>query len=442
MSEPETVPPEQQECLHRTSSVCPVCLQVLPAQVVAEGRQVSLLKECPEHGPYKVPVWPDRDHYQWIRRFRLPELAPEHTVASQRGCPDDCGLCGSHRRRPTLVEIELTEKCNLRCPVCFMAAEEVQATAAPGPDLSELATVFSSILKQTGPGTSIQLTGGEPTMRPDLTKIVELGRQTGFAAIEVNTNGVVLGRNPEYAKTLAAAGVSGIYLQFDGLTRQVYETIRGADLLGTKLKALQHCRDAGIQVVLAMTVISGVNQHQMGDLLRFALINRDVVAGVAYQPAFGSGRFDLSHAVRLNMGDVAFMLAEQSDGLLSPYDLWPLGCSHPLCSAATYLMEDERGGFTPLTRQITPDEYLQLFDPASPQGSVFPDLAEKLAPDSGQAGLSVVVMNYMDAFTMDLERLQECSMTVYQQGGRIVPFCSYQLTTSDGQKRPQQGAER
>lgn len=421
------------ELLRSTSSVCPVCLTVIPARIVAEGKTVYMLKECPEHGPYKVYVWPDSDHYQWITGFRMPLLRPEQTIPSLGGCPDECGLCSAHLRRPTLVEIELTEKCNLRCPVCFMSAEEVQANAATGPDLDALASIYAKIMEQTGPETSIQLTGGEPTMRADLAEIVQLGRQIGFSAIEVNTNGVLLAKKPAYAKQLAAAGVSGVYLQFDGLTREVYQTVRGADLLDSKLRALHHCRAAGVQMVLAMTVISGVNEQQMGDVLRFALDNRDVVAGVAYQPAFGSGRFDLSPDRRLTMGDVAFMLAEQSNGLLEPYDLWPLGCSHPLCSAATYIIEDQ-GQLVPLTHRITPEDYRRGFDPASPQGSVFPDLAEKLFPGM-QSGLSVVVMNYMDAFSMDLERLKECSMTVFRDDGCIVPFCSYQLTSLDGTKR-------
>lgn len=433
MSEPASELAATSNLIRSTSSVCPVCLEVIPARIITEGKEVYMLKECPEHGPYMVYVWPDSDHYRWASSFRMPLVRPEHPIASLGGCPDDCGLCSAHQRRPTLVEIELTEKCNLRCPVCFMSAEEIQAKAAPGPDLDALASIYRSILDRTGPDTAIQLTGGEPTMRADLPEIVKLGRRIGFSAIEVNTNGVVLARRPDYAKKLASAGVSGVYMQFDGMTKQVYRTIRGADLLETKLRAVQNCRAAGIQMVLAMTVISGVNELEMGDVLRFALDNRDVVAGVAFQPAFGSGRFDISPDRRLTMGDVAFMLAGQSNGLLEPYDLWPLGCSHPLCSSATYIIED-KGTLVPLTRRITPDDYHREFDPSSPQGSVFPDLAERLFPGS-QSGLSVVVMNYMDAFSMDLERLKECSMTVSRADGCIVPFCSYQLTSLDGKKR-------
>lgn len=416
--------------IKQTESVCPKCLKVIAAQVVTEGRAVYQHKVCPEHGAFKTYLWPDVEHYKWMGSFEFPYVRPQHPVEAKQGCPHDCGLCTSHLRQPTLVELELTHRCNLRCPVCFMAAGSPQG-AAPEPDLKELEGMFRAIMAKTGPQTSIQLTGGEPTVRPDLAAIVRLGRKVGFKAIEVNTNGVVIASDPAYAATLAEAGISGIYLQFDGLRRSLYMTIRGEDLLDVKRRAIENCRAAGVQVVLAMTVIGGVNDDQMGAVLDFALENRDVVVGIAYQPAFGSGRFEVAPERRLTMGDVAFMLAGQSHGLLEPYDLWPLACA-PLCDSATYLVERE-GQFTPLTRLITREEYVRYYNPDSPQGSVFWDIAAERFPQYGP-GLSIIVMNFMDALSVDLERLRECSMLVAGPDGRMIPFCTYQLTDEAGNK--------
>jgi uncharacterized radical SAM superfamily Fe-S cluster-containing enzyme len=417
--------------LKQTQSVCPVCLRVVDAEVVTEGRAVYQHKTCPEHGAYKTYLWPDVNHYNWMGSFHFPCVRPKQPVASRHGCPLDCGPCASHLRQPTLAEIELTHRCNLRCPVCFMAAESAQRNAPPDPDLAAIEATYRAIMAKTGPQTSVQLTGGEPTVRADLADIVRLGRSVGFGAIEVNTNGVIIARDPSYAAGLADAGISGIYLQFDGLSRAVYEEIRGLDLLDVKLKAIDNCRAAGVQVVLAMTVIDGINADQMGAVLEFALDNRDVVVGIAYQPAFGSGRFEVAPERRLTMGDVAFMLAEQSSGLLEPYDLWPLACA-PLCDSATYLVE-KAGRFTPLTRLISRQEYADYYNPDSPQGSVFWDIAATRFPEYGQ-GLSIIVMNFMDAMSMDLQRLRECSMLVAGPEGRLIPFCSYQLNDTAGNK--------
>jgi len=421
------------ELLQETQSVCPHCLDVVDARIVARDGIVFMEKECPEHGEFSTRLSPDVAHYSWMNGFAFPLVKPLTGKQSLKGCPEDCGLCKSHLRHPTLVEIELTERCNLRCPVCFMAAESVQAAAPPGPDLKHLEGIYRSIMETTGPHTSIQLTGGEPTIRPDLPEIVRLGKRVGFSSIELNSNGVKIAQDPEYVKALARAGISGVFLQFDGVTAGVYRAIRGADLLATKLQAIESCRQAGVQVVLAMTIIKGVNEHQVGDVLEFALQHRDVIAGIAYQPAFGSGRFEISAESRLTMGDVAFLLGSQSKGIVKPYDLWPLGCSHPTCDAATYVVE-HGGRFKTLTSMITRREYVSYFDPKSPQGSVLPDIAEKMFPDL-EPGLSIVVMSYMDATDMDLARLRECSMTVAGPGGSLIPFCSYQLTSIHGKKR-------
>ncbi len=416
--------------LDETLSVCPECLKVVAAKVVVRGNRVYLDKSCPEHGSVSTYYWPDAEHYQWMSDFYMPYKKPSTAIIPDRGCPADCGLCMSHKRRPTLVEIEVTHQCNLRCPVCFMEAESARTQAKPDPDMKQLEGMFRRIIKDNGSQTSIQLTGGEPTTRKNLAEIVRLGREVGFDAIEVNTNGVVIGKDPAFIQELAHAGISGIYLQFDGLDSEVYKKVRGADLLNLKLQAIENCRRAGIQVVLAMTVIAGVNDNQLGAVLNYALQNRDVIAGIAYQPAFGSGRFEVSVERRLSMGDVIFMLAKQSNGIFKPYDFWPLGCSHPLCSSAAYLVE-ENGELEPFNRRITPREYMEAFDYDSPQGSVFLDIALRKFPELNP-GLSIVVMNYMDAMSLDLKRLKECSMIVMNEENKFVPFCSYQLSTMCG----------
>ncbi len=414
--------------LDTTESLCPICLRVVDAWIVVRDGAVYLKKVCPDHGPCTVYLWPDVEHYRWMNAFRLPFKQPRIQIPQTLGCPQDCGLCSFHLRSATLVEIEVTQRCNLRCPVCFAAARDASAD----PDLQTFDAMFRAILRQSGPQTSLQLTGGEPTVRRELPEIVRLGRKTGFSAIEVNTNGVVIGRDPAYIYELAQAGISGIYLQFDGLKTGIYEKIRGIDLLMEKLQAIKNCRAAGVQVILAMTIVAGINDDEIGRVLDFALENQDVIAGIGYQPAFTSGRFEVATRRRLTMGDVIFKLAEQSNGLIEPYDLWPLGCSHPLCSSATYIIED--GGMKkPLTHLITPQEYIQYINPDSPQGSVFADLAARHFP-AIRPGLSVVVMNYMDAMSVDLKRLKECSMDVTMEDGRLIPFCAYQLTSSFGKR--------
>lgn len=414
--------------IETTQSLCPQCMQIIQAEILQMDGAVYMEKTCPAHGRMRVSLWPDAEHYHWMREFSFPYKPPISNGLPAQSCPLDCGLCPSHLRHPTVVEIEVTLRCNLRCPVCFMASSDASAD----PSLATLQRMYNRILEQVSYIPSLQLTGGEPTVREDLPQILRIGKEMGFSWIEVNTNGIVLARRPDYASQLKDAGATGIYLQFDGVTGDVYQNIRGLDLLETKLEAIENCRTAGLQVVLAMTILSGINHDQIGKVLRFALANNDVVVGLALQPAFTSGRFDVVDAQRLSMGDVLFLIEEQSDGLMSAYDLWPLGCSHPLCSCATYLIKDG-DSFTPFTRLISPSEYIAAYDPHSPQGSA---LADMIVGKGGsiEGGLSVVVMNYMDALTADIKRMKECSMVETMQDGQLIPFCSYQLTAGNGQR--------
>ena len=177
---------------------------------------------------------------------------------------------------------------------------------------------------------AVQITGGEPTCRKDLPEIIRMGRAKGFWGIEINTNGLVIAARDGYLEELVAAGLTGVYLSFDGLTGDVYEGHQRARHPGREAaRRSSVAAEAGIQVVLSVAVVAGLNDGQLGDLLRYSLENADVVAGLALQPAFTSGRFEAERAMPMSAGDVIFQLAEQSDGLLEPRDVLAAGLFEP-----------------------------------------------------------------------------------------------------------------
>lgn len=424
--------------LHKTGALCPTCLKELPAEMYADDDGVVwMTRTCPEHGKLDTRMWPSADHYEWLLSEAFEKVKPRNPIPVTDKCPFGCGTCTRHERRGTLLEIEVTRNCNLHCPVCFMSAE----TGEGDPTLDEISAMYDVIADAVGTDGAVQITGGEPTCRKDLVDIIYMGREKGFWGIEVNTNGLVIANKPGYLEDLVAAGLTGVYLSFDGLTGDVYKGTCGRDILATKLKVIERCREVGIQVVLSVAVVAGLNDDQLGDLLRFSLENADVVAGLALQPAFTSGRFDAERAMPMSAGDVIFDLAEQSDGLLRVEDIWPLGCSNPLCDTGVFLVHGEPpegvpshpSGFYPATRAMTTEEYREGYSPDSPQGSVFLDILSKKGVEV-KSGLSVIIMNYMDAVSMDTQRLRECSMMVTVPDGRAIPFCSYHLTDSAGRR--------
>ena len=420
--------------LHNTIGLCPECLRELKADVYADDEgTVWMERTCPDHGPLTTRVWPDADHYQWLLSEAFPKTKPQNTIPASAPCPFGCGTCSRHERRGTLLEIEVTKSCNLHCPVCFMSSEN----GDDDPTMDEIDAMYDVIANAVGTDGAVQLTGGEPTCRKDLPEIIYRGREKGFWGIEVNTNGLVIASRPGYLEDLVGAGLTGVYLSFDGLTGDVYEGTCGRDILDIKLRVIERCREVGIQCVLSVAVVAGLNDGQLGDLLRFSLENSDVVAGLALQPAFVSGRFEAERAMQLTAGDVIFKLAEQSDGLIEPRDIWPLGCSNPLCDTGVFLVRTDeaahKSGFVPATQLLTPEEYREGYSPDSPQGSVFLDILSKRGVKV-KDGLSVIIMNYMDAWSMDVQRLRECSMMVTVPDGRAIPFCSYHLTDAGGRR--------
>ncbi len=423
------------EHLYNTLALCPHCLKSLKADIYADDQGVvRMARTCPEHGPITTRVWPEKEHFKWITSGAMPKVAPRNTLPATAPCPYGCGTCARHERRGTLIEIEVTTSCNLKCPVCFMSAD----TNKHDPTLDEIRAMYQVIANAVGTDGAVQITGGEPTCRKDLMDIIRMAREMGFWGVELNTNGLVIAARDGYIEQLRDAGITGIFLSFDGLTGKVYEETCGRDILDIKLKCIERCRQAGVQVVLCMTILEGLNVGQLGDVLRYAMDNSDVIAGLALQPAFSSGRFDTEFVDNINAGDVIQELAAQSDGLLDVYDIWPLGTSNPLCDTGVFLVKDAEAaehpsGFYPASRRMSYEEYTAGFSPDSPQGSVFLDILAKKGVYV-RDGLSIVIMDYMDAWTMDIQRLRECSMTVAMPDGRAIPFCSYHLTNSAGER--------
>ena len=203
------------ELLSSTSSVCPVCMQRVAAIREQQGNTVYLVKHCPEHGTFRTVIWRGNIPFSTWLRPKKPSAPLQAFTDVNRGCPFDCGLCSAHGQHTCTALIEITHRCNLRCPVCFADAGTEQA--ATEPSLERIGFLYDQVMAGSGP-SNIQLSGGEPTMREDLPEIIRLGRQKGFHFIQLNSNGLKLAATPDYALTLKEAGLASVFLQFDGVS--------------------------------------------------------------------------------------------------------------------------------------------------------------------------------------------------------------------------------
>jgi 7,8-dihydro-6-hydroxymethylpterin dimethyltransferase len=438
--------------LSTTESVCPACLARLDAERVRRGDNIYLRKTCPEHGNFETVVWRGAATYAGWARPKIPAYPERPATAVTHGCPYDCGLCPDHRQQTCTALLEITQRCNLRCPVCFADAAH---QPPPDPELATIAGWYRMLLASNGP-CNVQLSGGEPTVRADLPDIIRLGRELGFGFIQVNTNGLRLAEDPAYAAALRAAGLSSVFLQFDGTEDAIYEALRGRPLLAQKIAAIENCAAHNIGVILVPVLKPGVNDHNIGDIIRFALRYAPAVRGVHFQPISYFGRYPIAptDADRLTIPDVIQAVVAQSSGLVKQESFAPPGCENALCSfhGNFVLMPDGRlvswskhepqsCGCQPISaaegaakaRAFVATNWIALDDVAPVSGGRS-NLGEwdVLLQRAKTHTFFISGMAFQDAWTLDLERLRDCCIHTVSPDGRLIPFCAYNLTDRNG----------
>ena len=424
----------------KTTSVCPVCLAKIPAvKTVGGDGNIYMEKKCWEHGFFRTLIWEgDLESYvNWAAGDTPSPVTPVRAQPVEKGCPFDCGLCQSHERDGCCVLLELTNRCNLRCPVCFASAGEQTPRDL---SLEEIGRQYDLLMERGGP-FNIQLSGGEPTVRDDLDAIIALGKEKGFTFFQLNTNGVRLANEEGYAAHLAKAGVSTVFLQFDGLDDEIYRILRGAALVETKLRAIDACRAAGLPVVLVPTVAPGVNDQAVGEIFRFALSRAPHIRGVHIQPISYFGRCGLeAPEVRLTIPAVLRRIEAQTEGQMKIADFGGGGAESPYCSFhASYLRKPD-GSLKALPRRRSQCCCVKSSDARDFVSQQWSGKAAGCDNDTDTASLDAFLqqtventftvsgMVFQDAYNLDLDRLRRCYICEVDSRRGMVPFCAYNLT--------------
>jgi uncharacterized radical SAM superfamily Fe-S cluster-containing enzyme len=271
--------------LELTRSICPICRIVIDAQVLLRSGQVFMRKRCPEHGVFEALVYGDADAYVRLARFNKPGTIPLAFNSEVRdGCPHDCGLCPEHQQHACLGIIEVNSACNMNCPLCF-------ASAGHGFNLTlaEVEAILDDLVRTEGAPEVVQFSGGEPSIHPQIVEMLRAAKARPIRHVMLNTNGKRIARDDRFVAALAEIK-SAIYFQFDGFEQRTNELLRGEPgILAEKLRALDRLGDAGCPVVLVPAIERGVNEHEVGRIVEFA-IDHPAVFGINFQPAFHSGR--------------------------------------------------------------------------------------------------------------------------------------------------------
>ena len=422
-----------EKLIRKSRSVCPVCLTNLPAELWQEDSgQINLKKSCPEHGDFSVPIWRSKlDFESWLG------LSAPLAEGLGQSCPANCGICSEHESGSCCVLLEVTKRCNLRCRFCFANG------GSPEDDESvdALKAAISDIVLKRG-NVLLQLSGGEPTLRDDLPELVRYAKEAGCSYVQLNTNGIRLAEDEAYAKALKDAGLDIVFLQFDGTNDEIYKFLRGKLMLAVKEKAIDVCSSLGLGVTLVPTVVPGVNTENLGELVRYAAARVPAVRAVHFQPVSYFGRFPdkPESEQRYTLDQLMADIAEQTG--IAVESFMPSRCDHPLCGFhANYIVRPD-GSLKALSNishsaknrgcAVDNRSYVGKHWTRPAHEEPPATLSDEMDFDTflyciRQRNLCLSAMAFQDAMNLNIERLHQCTLHVYDKG-TVKPFCANYLS--------------
>jgi len=472
--------------IRQTQSVCPDCLKILPANVFERDGKVFMSKICPTHGECEELYFGSYEMYKKFSTYWMDgkgTLAPNVPI-EKCACPTNCGLCSNHLSHTGLGNMIITNRCDLTCWYCFFYVKKgLEGAYVYEPTMEQMTAMIRTLRAQRPvPGNSMQITGGEPTLRDDLPEIVSMIKREGVSHVQLNTNGINIALRPDLAMTLKKAGVSNLYLSFDGTTAKTNPKNHWE-----APHTIEACRKAHLGVVLVPTCIKSINDHELGDILRFAQTNIDTVRAISYQPVSLTGRMSKKERekYRITIPDCIERVEEQTDGEVTKDDWFPIpSCSpvthfveaftkkpqyelsiHFACGAGTYVFFDpETKKLIPITKFVDIKGMLEFLEEKTeelesganryliaakflskinsfvnkekqPKGLSLAKLltAALLKHDYSSVGqfhlnsMFLGMMHFQDKYNQDEERLQRCDIHYVTPDLRIIPFCSFNV---------------
>jgi hypothetical protein len=446
----------------QTIALCGECLRTVPAKEIIEDGKVFLLKRCARHGEQRVLIADDSAYWRLGREkfLKAPEQVRAYNTPHRFGCPYDCGICPEHEQHGCLTLLEITDHCNLRCPTCYAGSGPERQTHR---SLEQIERMLDRIVANEGEPDIVQVSGGEPTTHPDFFAVLDACRRRPIRHLMLNTNGVRIAREPGFAERLAEyAPRFEVYLQFDSLREAPLRTLRGADLRDIRRQALEKLNRLNLSTTLVVVVRRGLNDDELGDLVRYAL-EQPCVRGVTFQPVQDAGRNDGFDAAehRLTLSEVRRRILDQCRWF-KPQDLIPVPC-HPDALAMAYALKTPCGDqpITPLTGLIDPEVLINggpntiVYEGDSRiRAELFKAFSTNHSPVSAAGALHrllcclpgfgapapkydqifrIIIMQFLDRHSMDLRSVRKtCVHIAHPDGKRVIPFDTYNLFYRDG----------
>jgi uncharacterized radical SAM superfamily Fe-S cluster-containing enzyme len=442
----------------QTQSLCEECLTVVPAKIIFQHDNVYYQKRCAEHGVQKTLISTDIEYFKRCKEYLKPgDMPHKFQTEIEQGCPHDCGLCPDHEQHSCLALFEIIDECNMHCPICF-------ANSAPGKgnprSLDDIEKMLQTLLESEQEPDLVQVSGGEPTLHPQIMEILRRLKNSPIRHLMLNTNGIRIARDTEFVEQLATL-MPGfeVYLQFDSLQAKALQNIRGQNMVNIRLKALEQLEKYNISTNLVCVVRKGVNDDEIGEIIKFAQ-QWKCVRGITFQPVQEVGRNEGNKPQnRMTLSEIRRRIID-ADNPFTDTDMIPLPC-HPENISIGYGIKMD-GTITPVTGLLPREEllkgvnntitfeksdglkqaFLKLFSLDACSEQTTENLQTMLCclPSIQSNGLSydnvfrIVIMAFMDKYDFDIASVKRSCTHFVEPDGKIYPFDTWNLFYRDLKK--------
>ena len=469
--------------MKKTVSICPICQKKIGMELTEENGKILITKTCKEHGTFSATHWESPPVYKFAEKFDyFKYFGDENASKNPEGCPYTCSSCKKHVSSTVIGVIDVTKRCDLQCTICFSTFDKHEVNYEPSKE--KIVQMLNFLSKHNPKPPALLFSGGEPLQREDMPEIIGAAHKLRFMTI-LATNGVRLAESPELALKLKKNGLNIVYLQFDSFRDEFYQKIRGRKLLKTKMKAIENCRKHDIEIILVNTLMRGVNDNEVGDIIRFAADNSFTIRGIIFQPIACTGRAtDAPSREEWREWHFAEQVENQSNGEIETTDLfplsvmtspimvmskfmkkpWPLFSCSPQCGLVNWMYVSKSGKIIPINHFVSFERFFQIMQKTAKNveskgrfsllSSLFLASMQSLnwflvAKEIGIFTLMKTIlkmhispsyqslsnlrrrifllgcMAFMDTYTFDVDRVRRCVVHYVTPELKIIPFCAY-----------------
>ncbi len=332
--------------LSASKGMCRECGKLVEVRYISQNDHVYLERYCKDHGVSRALVAESLTWYLKALSSPSSTCAPKKTIPKHSECPYSCGPCTFHAQRCNIPVFSITNACDLRCPICFTynRADQTYFMSA-----DEFNKHIDFVIESTGGVDLVNITGGEPTLHPDLFQLLELADRPEIGRITMNTNGLQIANNPDIAKRLADLGIY-VVISIDTFDQEKSLLLHGKDIVREKRKALEVLEKNNVQTTILMVLVGGINEDELGDVLDLSL-NNDFVRSLTIQTMAytGQGGGHFNPRQHIPVDGVERRIEEGSNGLITQDNFVPLPTAHPLCYGVCYLLIDSANQFISFT---------------------------------------------------------------------------------------------